>query len=536
MSEKTSTSSPSSGNASMEDSTINVIEHDIELESGGRGDRNRASVSSLDASTMDAVAARRHQEFEAARARLRERAVWDESVHARPRDADGTATRGVADGPPDDNTQDRGSGYTRVPLDQPPEPVKKRYLRTGYQYFLKDAPYQLAFEDLGPFIVTEHNRPDIVESMVDMVQAKEWRSIRVSGHEAFRREAWLRATLLGIEVSGYEPKAADLARLSEGRRDRLNNRIEERPDERANVDASGRTDATPSAPQTHPVDQEQSVHVVSTKSTRPIGDDRGAEALAEAAPSLRANGKAGADQETETSRYAGELIEHGNAPYQHNPARSASYYVVYRDQAGTDHVVWGVDLDRAIAESGARPGQSITLENLGKRWVTIDAPVFDAAGVVIGKQEKEVYRNTWEVDVLQPARPSQPRPLQPQNDGRSTDSRSSELGATEPDPAKQPAPRNRNAALSEEERAMHLAVVVAAMREQGFSDRSISRVQMRAARMLDALHSEGIAVPTPKVYDPKAPSTRDRRARSAPDRVAGREMERVPADPSPPAL
>jgi hypothetical protein len=54
--------------------------------------------------------------------------------------------------------------------------VRKRYLRAGNQYFLKDAPYQLAFEDLGPYLVTEHNRPDVVESMVDMVAAKSWRA------------------------------------------------------------------------------------------------------------------------------------------------------------------------------------------------------------------------------------------------------------------------------------------------------------------------------------------------------------------------
>ncbi len=44
--------------------------------------------------------------------------------------------------------------------------------------------------------------------MVDMASAKSWQRIRVSGHEAFRSEVWLRGTQLGIEVSGYEPKAA----------------------------------------------------------------------------------------------------------------------------------------------------------------------------------------------------------------------------------------------------------------------------------------------------------------------------------------
>jgi len=71
------------------------------------------------------------------------------------------------------------------------------------------------------------------------------------------------------------------------------------------------------------------------------------------------------------------------------------------------------------------------------------------------------------------------------------------------------------------------------MQEQGFSERSIARVQQRAARMLVAFEKEGIPVPTPKVFDPKAPSGRDRRKRPAPEREPARELDRTPAEPSP---
>ena len=46
-----------------------------------------------------------------------------------------------------------------------------------------------------------------------------------------------------------------------------------------------------------------------------------------------------------------------------------------------------------------------------------------------------------------------------------------------------------------EDDGIHLAVIVAAMREQGFSDRSVDRVKRRAVRMLDALHAEGVELP-----------------------------------------
>jgi hypothetical protein len=73
------------------------------------------------------------------------------------------------------------------------------------------------------------------------------------------------------------------------------------------------------------------------------------------------------------------------------------------------------------------------------------------------------------------------------------------------------------------------------MRAQGFSERSISRVQQQAARMLDAFNQEGIPVPFPKVFDAKAPSGRDRRMRARTDRAAGRELERAPAERSVPS-
>lgn len=169
---------------------VNVIEQDILGHSPsvehtkGDGDTSR-----LDAAAMDAVSARRWREFDAARARLRDQAIRDDAgVSHR------SASRATGDGP----TGQEDPAAVRAPLDQPPERVRKRYLRAGNQYFLKDAPYQLAFEDIGPYLVTEHNRPDVVESMVDMAASKPWRRIRVSGHEAFRSQVWLQGSLMEI--------------------------------------------------------------------------------------------------------------------------------------------------------------------------------------------------------------------------------------------------------------------------------------------------------------------------------------------------
>lgn len=493
-----------------------------------------AGAERFDQTAADALAARRHREFDAVRAGLRDQAVQADAP-----------SRAAARQPASQITPrdaDDASATRWAPLGNPPETVRKRYLRAGNQYFLKDAPHQIAFEDIGPYLVTEHNRPDVVESMLDMARAKAWGRLRVSGHQQFRREVWVQATLLGIEVSGYEPKAVDFARLAEGRRDRMTNRIDviepsaaaqvpaDRTEAREAARGTAGSQAAQPARRDAPRQPEALTPLPPTAQPSPAGPP-GTAPASETAP-----GAAGSEGQ-ELQRYVGELVEHGAASYQHNPARSDSYYVVYRDTAGADHVVWGVDLERAVADSGARAGQQVVLENLGRRLVTVTVPVLDATGHAIGEDEKQVYRNTWQVDVVgQERTQSGPEPRD-----RSKDTGRSETAAPET-PAQPQAVRRREPSVpspsvaSPGERALQMAVLTAAMRQQGFSERSIARVQERAQRLLSALDAEGVTVPRPRVFDPDAPSTRSRRTRAAAERVPTREVERGPSEPVPPSL
>jgi hypothetical protein len=355
----------------------------------------------------------------------------------------------------------------------------------------------------------------VVESMIDMVHAKSWQRIRVSGHEEFRREVWLQATVLGIEVSGYEPKAADLARLSDARQARLENRIEAATPKTATmaVTDTGQqspADARPPVSPTMPSALEATIDGA-RESRRPLADRNVA-----------------GDEPDAPRRYAGELREHGSAPYLHNPARSNSYYVVFRDRAGVDEAVWGVDLERAIRESGAAIGQQVVLENLGKHLVTVRAPIFDGEGNVIREEDKDVHRNTWQVDVVQCDREP---PVPPSSDNPAGEVRGAYHPATIV--LESPPLRSRHTRDSESNQAMHMAVLATVMREQGFSERSIARVQQRAERMLLSFWHEGTPVPPPKVFDPKAPSGRDQRKRPAPGRMFAPEIDIAPLSPAP---
>ncbi|WP_321807380.1 LPD7 domain-containing protein [Burkholderia sp. BCC1993] len=494
------------------DPFINMIEQDLTGDSVGPAALDERQER-LSQAAREAVSARRRRDFDAALARLREKAVRDDVTV--PQHAEIPSPNGIPD------ETNRGS----APLDQPPERVRKRYLRAGNQYFLKDAPYQLAFEDLGPYLVTEHNRPDVVESMIDMAHAKSWWRIRVSGHEVFRGEAWLQGTLLGIDVSGYEPKAADLARLADARQVRLDNRIEMAAHSGSTpvANAPGRLDDRPMVSSAPRVDARMAIN------RSPSFAPRRPSASESAIP--EGNQNAANDEVDGPRRYVGELREHGGAPYQHNPARSASYYVVFRDETGIDQVVWGVDLERALREANAQIGQQVMLENLGKHLVTVRVPILNDEGRVIGEDEKDVYRNTWQVEVVQRGRDASVARQSddpPGDEKRPTDLHVEPVGAPE-------LHGRHDARHSENERALHLAVLTAAMLEQGFSQRSVARVNKRAERMLVAFQREGIPVPMPKVFDPKAPSDRNRRKHQISEHTPTPEIERTLGEPSPPS-
>lgn len=194
--------------------------------------------------------------------------------------------------------------------------------------------------------------------------------------------------------------------------------------------------------------------------------------------------------------------------------------------AGTGRVVWGVGLERAMLASRAEPGH-VTLENLGRRIVPVKVPVLDNDGAVAGEKEKGAYRNTWQVDVVHRESPI----------AGSMDRGEHASGMSIDMPAREDRQAHRPSTVSGEDKVLHLAVLVGAMREQGFSTRSIARVRQRAEAMLDAFGREGIAVPRPRIFDPEAPSERDRRVRPAagraPAREIEREFERAPVEPSP---
>ncbi|GCA53781.1 mobilization protein A [Sinorhizobium sp. KGO-5] len=78
-----------------------------------------------------------------------------------------------------------------------------------------------------------------------------------------------------------------------------------------------------------------------------------------------------AAQDEFADRNAGRLVEHGTAPYQHDPKNRDSYFVTLENERGQKHTVWGVDLERAMKEAAPEIGSKIGLEHRGSETVRL---------------------------------------------------------------------------------------------------------------------------------------------------------------------
>ena len=96
--------------------------------------------------------------------------------------------------------------------------------RTEYRF--RGDTSRVAFTESTFRLATDTNSPSVARSMVDVAQARNWRALRVSGNEDFKRLVWLEASVRGVKTLGYEPNPADLELLRKDREARLVNRIE----------------------------------------------------------------------------------------------------------------------------------------------------------------------------------------------------------------------------------------------------------------------------------------------------------------------
>jgi hypothetical protein len=161
----------------------------------------------------------------------------------------------------------------------------------------------------------------------------------------FRREAWLEAGARGLDVRGYQPTDLDRQALADRRE------VWDRAYVRAN---------------------EVEVRSASDRDER-------------------------ADKFDYDKGVLGRLIEVSSSTLPQRADAETSTYVAIELNNGRRHQMWGVGLEQATKDSGAKPGDRIYVRRDGVERVTKETKAIDAATGLAGIERRQVPRNRWRV-------------------------------------------------------------------------------------------------------------------------------------------
>ena len=270
------------------------------------------------------------------------------------------------------------------------ESLRHRFLEADHKFYFRGPGEAdtVAFADHGRRLTTEHEDPAVIHGMLLLAQAKGWTSLRVNGSDRFKAEVWMSATKAGIEVQGYRPREIDRVRLAERTGETRTTQPKPRGESIAPRDPS--TSPGKKKPDSLTASQNVAINTLQTI-LRERGDSAAMIAAAVEEATARLQGE---------RLVVGRLVEHGKARYGHEEQAEQSYVVKIATATG-EKEVWGVDLARAMERSGANSGDAVALIQRAQERVTVQAPVKNEAGEVVGMAPQPATRNKWEVLNLQ---------------------------------------------------------------------------------------------------------------------------------------
>jgi len=228
--------------------------------------------------------------------------------------------------------------------------VRRDFVRIDRDYFFTDG--ARAFTDRGTKLTTPSENTQLIRDLVSIAQERGWQRIAVSGTARFREQAWGVAREAGLEVSGYRASALDEQRLVR--------RLAQRG---GSASAEARPGNVEEAP----------------------GKER---SVREPSPANPARPR----------EHAGQLLDHGIAPYQHRAHEATSYFVKLQTPRG-ELELWGVDLERAFRESLSKPaiGDEVVLRAVKREPVTVKKRERGEGDAEILK-DLATHRNRWMIE------------------------------------------------------------------------------------------------------------------------------------------
>jgi hypothetical protein len=255
-------------------------------------------------------------------------------------------------------------------LHEPPESIAKRYLYTNGEYYFRDRENARAFSDEGERLKTPGNDPIVIASMVEVAKTKGWTSLHLKGTEEFMREAWYQAKLAGLDVTGFQPKPVDQARLAAA----------------IGEPAPENTISQSTAPQL------AQANVQPLPGMSPTGE--------------HAQPVSNHEKSSKLNPLHGIVVAFGADAYQHDKREGVaqSFFIAIKALDGSITAHWGKDLERLANDAKLAVGDMVTLMRGGKKDVTVADPVHDADGKLVRYQDKVSQLNAWDVTIHERAK------------------------------------------------------------------------------------------------------------------------------------
>ena len=251
------------------------------------------------------------------------------------------------------------AGPTHRPGDIPPSLTRRYFsetLRGGATIAFYEGPgaKKAAFHDHGSHLATDQTAPALIRDMAAIAAHRRWATIEVKGADEFRRELWLEARALGLEVKGYKPRERDQQEL----------------DRRLVAQAKSRSPAPPSdkaAPRTRIVEPETSKGVARARPDFDTG-------------------------------VAGTLIATGEAPYRRRAGEPTTPFIRIDRGEGRALDIWGAGLPDALKRSGAGIGDAVQVRRDGVDVLQRTIEVRDPRTGLSTPQARQVNRNRWIIE------------------------------------------------------------------------------------------------------------------------------------------
>lgn len=267
--------------------------------------------------------------------------------------------------------------------------LRKRFLEAGGQFYYRTAPGEptkVAFSDHGRRLITEHDDPSVIHGMVLRAREKGWTVVRVNGTDEFKTEAWVQATIAGLEVEGYTPRGIDLAQ----REDRRDQRSVHRPASKHQTDPEVSNQEPSGSPQRSEKTMSDS-HQLALATLEAILRTRGDSPTMITAAVEEARARLHGERVV-----VGTVVDYGIDHFDHNIQKDKSYFVKVATPQG-EREIWGVDLARACDQREVKRGDAVALVQQTQERVTVSVPIKDESGAAAGKVSQPAHRNRWEI-------------------------------------------------------------------------------------------------------------------------------------------